>query len=325
MAVLIAFITFLAVAAIVLFVSLLASTESNQKVILRRLDAVRRAERRGGEGASVGLKLLRDELLSSVPLLHRWLSQWSWPTRFQNFLTQAGLKIRPGKFLLMSGVMGVAAYVTATYTLSKFPGAAILSGVVVGAIPFLVVASKRRKRLRKFEEHFPEVLDLLGRAVRAGHAFTTGLEMVGKETSEPVASEFRKTFDEQNFGIPVRDALLNLTERVPLVDVRFFVTALLVQRETGGNLAELLDGLARVIRERFRIHRDVRVKTAQGRLTAGILIALPPIMLCALGIMNPTYVRVLFVDPKGLMMLAIAGISQIVGSMIIWKIIQVEV
>jgi tight adherence protein B len=183
----------------------------------------------------------------------------------------------------------------------------------------------RRKRLRKFEEHFPEVLDLLGRAVRAGHAFTTGLEMVGKETSEPVAGEFRKTFDEQNFGIPVRDALLNLTERVPLVDVRFFVTALLVQRETGGNLAELLDGLARVIRERFRIHRDVRVKTAQGRLTAGILIALPPIMLFALGIMNPTYVRVLFVDPKGLMLLAIAGISQMVGSMIIWKIIQVEV
>jgi tight adherence protein B len=161
--------------------------------------------------------------------------------------------------------------------------------------------------------------------VRAGHAFTAGLEMIGKECSEPIAGEFRKTFDEQNFGIPIRDALLNLTERVPLVDVRFFVTALLVQRETGGNLAELLDGLSRVIRDRFRIQREVRVKTAQGRMTAGLLIALPPVMLLLLSAINPGYVRVLWVEPTGLMMLGLAAVSQLIGSLIIWKIIHIEI
>ena len=121
--------------------------------------------------------------------------------------------------------------------------------------------------------------------------FTTGLEMISMESSEPVASEFRKTFEEQNFGLPLRDVLLNLTERVPLMDVRFFVTALLVQKETGGNLAEILDELSRVIRERFRIYREVRVRTAQGRLTAMVLIAMPPSMMALLGLMNPSYMR----------------------------------
>ena len=188
------------------------------------------------------------------------------------------MKIKPAKFFLLCAVFALAGYVLAAHTISGFPGAPI--AVAAGSRRYTIYGCgwKRRKRLRKFEEHFPEALDLLGRAVRAGHAFTTGLEMIGKEASEPIAGEFRKTFDEQNFGIPMRDALLNLTERVPLIDVRFFVTALLVQRETGGNLAEILDGLARVIRDRFRLYREVRVKTAQGKLTAGILIALPPVM-----------------------------------------------
>ena len=177
-----------------------------------------------------------------------------------------------------------------------------------------VIALKRRRRLRKFEEHFPEALDLLGRAVRAGHAFTTGLEMIAKESAEPVAGEFRAAFEEQNFGLPLRDALLNMTERVPLVDVRFFVTALLIQKETGGNLAEILDGLARVIRDRFRIYREVKTRTAQGRLTAGILISLPPVMMLMLEMINPHYVRVLFDDPVGPMVLAVAATMQLIGS-----------
>jgi tight adherence protein B len=151
------------------------------------------------------------------------------------------------------------------------------------------------------------------------------LEMIGKESAEPLAGEFRKTFEEQNFGIPLRDALLNMTERVPLIDVRFFVTALLVQKETGGNLAEILDNLAYVIRDRFRIYRDIRTKTAQGRLTAMILIALPPVMLSVLSGLNPEYIRVLFDDPIGPKVMALAGILQLVGSAIIWKIIHFEV
>jgi tight adherence protein B len=314
---------FSVVAVIVLLISLLASTDDRQEVIRRRMEAVMKAERRGGP--SLGLKLLRDEMFSSVPLLHRWMTRWSWFPRFQIFLTQAGIKIKPGKFVLLCGVLSLTGYLIAAHTISRFPGAPIAFGVVAGAIPFVLAALKRRKRLRKFEEHFPEALDLLSRAVRAGHAFTTGLEMIGKEASEPIAGEFRKTFDEQNFGIPVRDALLNLAERVPLMDVRFFVTALLVQRETGGNLAEILDGLARVIRERFRLYRDVSVKTAQGKLTAGILIALPLLMMCILGMINPSYMRVLFEDRLGLIALAIAAVLQIAGSAIIWKIIHIEV
>jgi tight adherence protein B len=165
----------------------------------------------------------------------------------------------------------------------------------------------------------------LGRAVRAGHAFTTGLEMIGKESAEPIAGEFRTTFEEQNFGLPLRDALLNMAERVPLIDVRFFVTALMIQKETGGNLAEILDGLSRVIRERFRIYRDVRVKTAQGRLSAAILLAVPPGMLVILSALNPHYIHVLIDDPLGPTILAIAATLQAIGSAIIWKIIHFEV
>ena len=323
MALMISILTFAGVAAIVLIISLLASTDSHQDVVRRRMEAVMKAEKRGGD--TLGLKLLRDEMLSSVPLIHRLMSRWSWFGRMQNFLTQAGMKVKPAKFLLLCGVFALAGYVVAAHTIARFPGAPIAVAVAAGLLPVVMVSFKRRKRLNKFEEHFPEALDLLGRAVRAGHAFTTGLEMIGKETSEPIAGEFRKTFDEQNFGIPLRDALLNLTERVPLIDVRFFVTALLVQRETGGNLAEILDGLSRVIRERFRLYREVRVKTAQGKLTAGILIALPPFMMCLLGIINPAYMRVLFQDHRGLIALAIAAVSQCIGSAIIWKIIHIEV
>ena len=323
MALMVSVLAFAVVVVIVLLISLIASTDHREKVIRRRMESVMRAERRGG--SSLGLKLLRDEMFSSVPLLHRWMTRWAWSGRFQNFLTQAGMKVKPGKFFLLCGVFGLTGYVVAAHTVSRFAGAPIALGVAAGALPWMFVAIKRRKRLRKFEEQFPEALDLLGRSIRAGHAFTTGLEMIGKETPEPVAGEFRKTFDEQNFGLPVRDALLNLAERVPLIDVQFFVTALLVQRETGGNLAEVLDGLSRVIRERFRLYRDVRVKTAQGKLTAGILIGLPPAMMCMLGMISPTYVRVLFDDHLGLLALALAAGLQLVGSVIIWKIIHIEV
>ncbi len=322
MALMIAVLTFAVVALLVILVSLVASTDSSQEVVRRRLEAVTKAEKRGG--SALGLKLLRDEMLSSVPLFHQWMTRWSWFARCKIFLAQAGMKIKLGKFFLLSAVLALAGYVLAEHT-TRIPGAPILAALLAGAIPFMVAAGMRRKRLRKFEEHFPEALDLLGRAVRAGHAFSTGLEMIGKEASEPIAGEFRTTFDEQKFGIPLRDALLNLTERVPLIDVQFFVTALLVQRDTGGNLAEILDGLSRVIRDRFRLYRDVRVKTAQGKLTAGILIALPPAMAIILSIMNPGYMKVLFEDPRGVMVLALAGVNQIVGSAIIWKIIHIEV
>jgi tight adherence protein B len=323
MAPLLAVLTFVVVVIVFLGVWLLASTDSQQEQIRRRMESVRKAERRGGD-VSLGLQLIRDEMLSGVPFMHRVMMQFSWPSRLQGLIEQSGMTVKPGKIILLSCVLGLGTYVTALFFHAPL-WACVLAGLTLGAAPFGVISFKRRRRMRRFEERFPEALDLLGRAVRAGHAFTTGMEMIAKESPEPIAFEFRKTFEEQNFGLPLRDALLNMTDRVPLVDVRFFVTALLVQKETGGNLAEILDNLARVIRDRFRIYREVRTKTAQGRLTAMILIALPPIMMAVLGVVNPSYLRVLFEDPKGPTVLAIAGTLQLIGSAIIWKIIHIEV
>ena len=322
MGALIAILTFLVVVVGFLGIWVFASAGGDQEQIRKRMSSVHKAERRGDVG--LGLKLVRDEMMSGVPWLHQMMMKWSWSTKLQDFVMQAGLTLKPAKLLMICGIVGLGSYLGAGYFLPHFYYSLPI-GIIAALLPIAVVAFIRKRRLRKFEEHFPEALDLLGRAVRAGHAFTTGLEMISKECAEPLAGEFRTAFEEQNFGLPLRDALLNLTERVPLIDVRFFVTALLIQKETGGNLAEILDGLARVIRDRFRIYREVQVRTAQGRLTAGILIALPIVMLIILGGLNPKYIGVLFTDPKGPIVLATAAIMQVIGSAILWKIIHFEV
>lgn len=322
MALLIAFVTFIVVAAICLLFWLSLSVDSSQQVIQRRLEAVQRAERRGS--VDLGVQLVRDEMLSSVPALNRMMMQWTWSTRFRDFVLQAGMNIRPGTIILSCGVLGLLGHLVARSFHAKFP-LPILAAVAAGVIPLLYVAVKRHRRLRQFEEHFPEALDLLNRAIRAGHAFTTGLGMIATEAPEPISGEFRTTFEEQNFGLPLRDALQNLADRVPLIDVRFFVTALMIQKETGGNLSEILDNLAHVIRDRFRIYREVRVKSAHGKLTAAILIALPPLMVFAISIVNPPYMHILYADRIGPPILWGAAIWQIIGSALLWKIIHIEV
>jgi len=322
MGALIAILTFLVVVVLILGIWVFASGEGAQEQVRKRMSAVHKAEKRGD--VNISLKLVRDEMMSSVPWMHRLMMQWSWTSKLQDYVVQSGLTMKPAKLILISAVAGLGSYLIASYFIAHFY-ASLPIGIIAAVIPFAVVAVLRSRRLHKFEEHFPEALDLLGRAVRAGHAFTTGLEMISKECPEPLGGEFRTTFEEQNFGLPLRDALLNMTERVPIIDVRFFVTALLIQKETGGNLAEILDGLARVIRDRFRIYREVRVRTAQGRLTAGILIALPIFMMLILSVLNPHYIGVLFTDPKGPMVLITAGVMQLIGSAILWKIIHFEV
>src|ERR1700682_4195387 len=181
------------------------------------------------------------------------------------------------------------------------------AGALLGFfIPYAYASHMRTKRFQKFEEKFPEAIDTLARAVRAGHAFTTALEMIANEVSEPVAGEFRQLYEEQKFGLPVRDALLNLAERIPLVDVKFFVTAVMLQRETGGNLAEILDNLSYVIRERFKILRQVRVHTAQGRLTMFLLMGMPPTVVAILQVFSPEFVYPLFHDPIGHALLVVS-------------------
>jgi tight adherence protein B len=184
---------------------------------------------------------------------------------------------------------------------------------------------KRSVRFKRFEEQFPEALDLLARAIRAGHAFQTAMGMVADEMPDPVGPEFKKTFERQNFGLPLRDALNELSERLSILDVRFFVTAVLIQRETGGNLAEILDNLAHVIRERFKIRRQIRVHTAHGRFTGYVLLALPAALGIALYFINPDHMNLLFREHMGQMMLLASIVMQIVGFLWIRKVIKIEV
>jgi tight adherence protein B len=196
---------------------------------------------------------------------------------------------------------------------------------VAGFLPFAYLRWKRNVRLKRFEEQFPEALDVLSRAVRAGHAFQSALGMAADELSWPVGPELKRAFDQQNFGLPLREALGQLAERVPILDVRFFVTAVMIQRDTGGNLAEILDNLAHVVRERFKIQRQVRVHTAHGRFTGYVLLGLPPFLAIALTIINPEHMAPLFREHLGHLMLEGVLVMQVIGYFWIRKVMKIEV
>jgi len=314
-------ITFVVSVGVVLCIWFLLMGESDQEVIQGRIEKLRAAER--WAGITADLKLVRDEMFSTIPLLHRLLAQAPGMISAQKYMAQAGLKTKPGKLLLVSVVIATAMYVIAGHYVPYY--LALAACIATFFIPLAVVAWKRRSRLHLFEERFPDALDMLGRAVRAGHSFTSAMELIVQESPEPVAGEFSIAYEEQNYGIPLRDALLHLADRVPSFDVRFLVTALIVQKDSGGNLAEILDQLSRVIRERFRIRRDVRSKTAMGRLTAGILILLPFAMLALMMSINREYESVLFSDPKGPMILELAVLMQVIGALILWRVVHIEV
>jgi tight adherence protein B len=234
------------------------------------------------------------------------------------------MKVSISGVLIIAAIVGVVGALLVTM-LTRSP-LGIPAGFAVGfALPFMFLKFKRTRRLRAFEEMFPEALDLIARALKAGHAFATGLKMAADELAEPVGPEFRKTFDEQNFGLPLKDALENLTLRIPILDVRFFATAVLIQRETGGNLSEILENLAHVVRERFKILRQVRVYTAHGRLTGYVLLALPAVLCIALSFINPDHMNLLFRERLGHILLMVALCMQIAGYIWIQQVVKIEV
>ena len=239
-------------------------------------------------------------------------------------MEQAGMKGHLPAFL-MSTIGLTAALGLATLALTRLWPAAILAAFVGAILPYLVVRRRRTKRLYAFEEQLPEAIDLLGRAIRAGHPLSAGLKMVADETTEPVSSEFRRTHEENRFGLPFEDALLAMADRVSIVDVRILTTAILIQREVGGNLAEVLDNLANVIRVRFTIRRQLRVYTAQGRFSGYVLAVLPIAVGAAIYNLNPSYTMLLFTDPVGKLMLLTAVVFQIIGFLWIRKIIDIEI
>jgi tight adherence protein B len=277
-----------------------------------------------GEKDDEVLDIRRRELMSTIPWLNRWLIQLDVAPRLRVLLNQAEVKWTVGGLALI----GTAAGVFSTYAVWLRTGAGVLA-VVLGAaaatIPLVYVLHKRAQRFGKFEEHLPDALDLIVGALRAGHSLISAIGVVAREAPEPIKKEFRICFDEQNFGVDFRTAMLNLATRVPIQDVRIIVTAMLIQKESGGNLAEILEKAAHVVRERYRLKRQIRVHTAQGRLTGWILAVLPLVLGTGMYLVNPEHMSVLWTRPLGLKLMYTAGVMTSIGALVIRSIIRIRV
>jgi tight adherence protein B len=268
--------------------------------------------------------LIRTQATGPLPNVDRVARLAIKGSAFERMLEQSGTRLSLSACFLISLALGVV--VAGLGFLFSRQVWVIPIGFVVGICLFPAMLRRRRTvRVNKFEEHFPEALDLMSRAIRAGHAFSAGLKMVADDLDDPVGPEFRKAFDEQNYGLPLKESLNNLADRVPLLDVRFFATAVLIQRETGGNLSEILDNLANVVRERFKIRRQVRVHTAHGRFTGYVLMGLPAFLAIALSFINPDHMNLLFEDRMGQLMIVGSVVMQAIGFIWIKKVIKIEV
>jgi tight adherence protein B len=295
----------------------LAATLEGRK-LARRLREV------GETPGAVDAALVMDRPVGPLPQLDGLVNRTAAGSRLSRLIEQSGRRTTPSAVLIMSLCSAaMAAMVVVLFV--RHPLAPVVAAPIGLILPWAWLVHGRSSRFRKFEEQFPDALDLLSRAIRAGHAFQTALGMVGEELPAPVGPEFKKTFERQNFGLPLRDAMDELSERVTILDVRFFVTAVAIQRETGGNLAEILDNLAHVVRERFKIRRQVRVHTAHGRFTGYVLLALPPALGMALTYLNPEAMQPLFRERMGQMMILAAMVMQTIGFIWIRQVIKIEV
>jgi tight adherence protein B len=290
--------------------------------VRRRLDELDRMST--PELAATGASILRDETLSSVPTLDRFLRRFSIAYRARALLTQADVSMHVGTFFgLSAGLALLGGLIAAAW--SGMAWAGLIGAALVGSIPTMVVYRKKEKRKRMFERQFPDALDLMTGALRSGMAFTAALQVVSEESPDPVAGEFRVVFEEHRLGLSLRESLQEMTKRVDSTELRLFVTAVLIQKDTGGNLAEILDGTAYVIRDRFRILGDVRTITAQARLSGLILTLLPLAMAGFLIIVVPDYLKTLITDPVGPYFIGAAVIMQIIGYLAIRKIVNIKV
>jgi len=292
----------------------------------RKREALQRLQELGGTGLPVGsdASLLRGARLSDLEWLTTVSAQVPHLKDVSLMLEQAGLSWTLQTYLVMVLGWGLAfGFFAGTLTGMWLP---TLMAMALGcALPYLYIRNKRKRRVNKFESQLPESIDLLGRAIRAGHPLSSGLDMVAKETAEPSAGEFRRAFEEQRFGLPLEDSLMAVADRVPLVDVRILVTAILIQRNVGGNLAEILDNIAYTIRERFKIRRQLRVYTAQGRMAGYVLAVLPVTVGLIIFSLNPDYMLTLFRDPIGKAALITAVVLQTIGYLWIRRIVNIEI
>lgn len=290
---------------------------------------VQRLERRlrtlsAGHHGTEAMSLLKQRNLSDAPLLERLLLTLPRAFLVDRWLQQAGVSMTVGRFMFVSLLSALIALVVAI--LFRFPFvAAVLFAAAAGAVPMLLVARTRSKRMNKFDEQLPDALDLISRALRAGHAFPSALQMVATEAGDPIATEFQITFEEINYGVSVNDAMLNLATRVPSMDLRYFIISVMLQRETGGNLAELLGNLSELIRERFKLLGRVRVLATEGRLSAYILVTLPFATAAVIYLVNSKFISLLWTDPAGLKLVGGAMLMMVVGALWMWRIVKIRV
>jgi len=272
----------------------------------------------------VDVVLARNEIMSEIPWVNRTLINIQAALQLKRMLDQADLHITPSRLLMFSFMAGMLGALAAS-VLTVFIPIMILAGLACAAIPLVHVWWKRKRRFDAFLYHLPDSLDLISRALSAGHAFSEALHMVSMEMPEPIATEFRKAYEEQNLGLSIKLALENLTQRIPLLDLKLCVTAILIQRETGGNLAEILEKVAYTIRERFRIMGDLKTLTTSSRMSAWLLCALPIFVALAVTVMNPDYMSVLWTNPRGHYLIAAAMTMQITGMLIVRKILKIKI
>ena len=270
------------------------------------------------------VSLARQELMSEIPWLDRTLLKVQSAIRLKHFIAQADLDITVMRLLMFSALAGFLA-IMAISILTSSTMLMIIVGGLSASVPLVHVWWKRRQRLNRFLELLPDALDLMGRALLAGHAFTEAMNMVAKETPEPIASELGRAYEEQNLGLSIKLALENLCERIPLLDLRLAVTAIMIQRETGGNLGEILETVAATIRDRFRIMEDLKTLTTSSRLSAWLLCALPIMVALMVTVINPDYMSVLWKDTRGHNLIALALAMQVIGMLMVRKILRIKV
>jgi tight adherence protein B len=299
-----------------------AGASERTKQTMERLDAILASDVRKNKEELVNIR--KEELFSAIPLLNRLLLRMEIAPKLRRLLYHADVKWTPGGLLLIA----LTAWVVGSWLAYLKTGVLLFSlllGLIPAGLPFAFVFYKRSKRFEKFEADLPAALDLMVTGLRSGQSMISVIGLVAQEIPDPIGREFRICYDEQNYGLELRTALENLSVRAPTPDVRIIVTAILIQKETGGNLAEVLEKCAHVIRERFRLKREIRTKTAQGRLTGWILTFLPIALGLLLYTVNPKGISLLWTHPLGVKMLYSASIMTLVGGLIIRKIIRIRV
>lgn len=319
----IAVLVFIGVFALIAVPLAIAGGSGNSKQALAALDAVLKTEP-NRIMREQNLSVRKDDQLSSIPWLNKKLLQLDIAAYLHRVLSQAALDWSPGRLLLMTAVCVVGPSYILYVSFHSLP-LALIAAVAVGLVPYGWVMFKRSRRFSAFEKILPEALELMVSGLRAGHSLLAAIALVSKECQEPVKGEFKICFEEQNYGLEMKSALENLQNRVPLQDMKITAAAIIIQKESGGNLAEVLDKTAQVIRDRFRLRRQIQVHTAQGRLTGWILTCLPVGLGFMIYLVDPSLISILWTNPVGIKMLWATGIMIAIGGFVINKIVSIDV